>query len=311
MNQSKKLTDGALLTTIYIVLLIMAVFIPIISVLIILLLPTPFIFYTYKYGWKPALLVFVAALILSFLFAPVISMPLTVLVGAGGIMIGQSLHSGLTPYESWARGTVGFIAGLLFVFIASQFVLGVNWTEEIDILVDESMETSTALLEQAGLDQSEDQQELVREQMNMMKNLLPVGFAMTAIFLAFISQWIGYKVINRLENKQLRFPPFRQFQLPVTLIWIYFSALIISLFDLDPSGAVYLALQNVLYLVILFLTLQGFSFVFFYAHQKKLSKAVPVIIVIASFILPFLLYLVRIIGIIDIGFGLRKRMMDK
>lgn len=308
MNQSKKLTDAALLMAIYIVLLLIAVFAPVISIFVTVLLPVPFIVYTYKYNWKPAVIMFIATIILSLLFATVISLPLTVLAGVGGIMIGHAMFHRSTPYETWARGTVGFIIGLLFIFITTQLLLDVNFMEELDVLMDESMEMSQAILEQAGLEQSEQQMEFVEQQMDLMKNLLPVGFVITALILSIVSQWISYKVINRLENKQLKFPSFRNFQLPIALIWIYFIALIVSLFELDPSGTLYLAVQNVLYLAVLFLTLQGFSFIFYYAHFKKISKAIPIIIVIASLLLPLLLYLVRIIGIIDLGFRLRERL---
>ncbi|MGM8212847.1 YybS family protein [Virgibacillus sp. W0430] len=310
MNQSKKLTDAALLIAVYILLLTITVFVPFFSFFVLFLLPIPFVIYAYRYSWKPTLIMLIAATILSMFFATVISLPLTVLAGSGGIVIGYSLYRRLTPYEAWARGTVGFIAGLLIVFVATQLLLGINITDEIDVLVEESMKTSSAILEQAGLEQSEEQIALVEAQMSMMKNLLPVGFAVSAIILAFVAQWMSYKVINRLENKRLRFPPFREFELPVALIWIYFSALIISLFELDPSSALFLAIQNVLYLVVLFLTLQGLSFIFFYMHHKKISKAVPIMIVIAALLLPPLLYFVRIIGIIDIGFGLRKRLKN-
>ena len=312
MNQTKKLTDGALWTAIFIVLLLITIFVPVISILFIFLLPLPFIIYTYKYNWKAALLMFVVSLLLSLLFATVISLPLTVLAGLGGVMIGHAIHMRLTAYETWARGAVGFIGGLLFVFLISQLLMGVNWTEEIDTLVDESLKTSQAIMEQAGLEQSPEQLEIVENQMNMMKNLLPFGLALSAIVLAFLSQWVSYKFINRLDHKTFQFPPFRDFQLPVALIWIYFGALIISIIEMDMDSTIFMAVQNIIYMCVLFLTLQGFSFIFFYAHLKGVSKAFPIIFVIVSLIFPFfLLYLVRIIGIIDLGFSLRQRLKQK
>jgi uncharacterized protein YybS (DUF2232 family) len=57
--------------------------------------------------------------------------------------------------------------------------------------------------------------------------------------------------------------------------------------------------------------LQGLSFVAYFTHIKKFPKAFLIIAVILTFLLPFVLYIVRILGIIDLGFNLRKRLEEK
>lgn len=309
MNRSKVLTDGALLTAIYIVLLLISVFVPLIELVSTFILPIPFIIFAYKYDWKPSLIMLTASILLSSLLATIFTIPITVLMGIGGLMIGSAMHKKLTPYETLARGTFGFIVGLLFIFLISQLVFNVNWVNEIDTIINESMQTSKDLMEQFGIaGESEDQLNMMEQQVNMLNDLIPVGVAFIAIILAFISQWIGYKIINRLEKKKFSFPPFRNLRFPVSLIWIYFFALIFTLFGFDPTSAFNHAINNVLVLTGLLMTIQGFSFIFFYAHQKNKSKAFPIICVVVTLLLPtLLLYLVRILGIIDIGFRLRDR----
>lgn len=308
MNRSKVLTDGALLTAIYVVLLLISVFIPLISIVAMFALPVPFVVFAYRYGWKPALIMFIAAILFSLLFATILSIPTTVLMGLGGIMIGGAMHKQLTVYETWLRGALGFVVGLLFIFVISQFLFNINLIEELNSMIDESMQMSKNLMELIGLEVQEDQVALLEQQVNMVKDLIPVAVAFVAILLAFISQWISYKVINRLEKKKFFFPPFKDLRFPVSLVWVYFFALIFMLFDLDPTSAFYHALNNVLVLAGLLMTIQGFSFIFFYASHNNWSKAIPVIIVVVSLLFSFLLlYLVRILGIIDIGFRLRDR----
>ncbi|MFD1040296.1 YybS family protein [Virgibacillus byunsanensis] len=309
MNASKKLTDGALLTAIYIVLLLIALFVPLIELVATFLLPIPFIIFAFRYDWKSSLLMFVATLFLSAIFGTIFSLPITILMGLGGIMLGGAMHSGLSAYEVWARGTIGFVGGLLLIFVFSQLLFQVNWIEEINLMLSQSMQTSQDLMNQLGLgNQTEEQLELIEEQMMSITELIPVGIAFIAIIMAFISQWFSYKIINRLENKNLHFPPFRTLKLPVSLIWIYFFALIFTFFELDPSSTLYLGVNNILMLVGMLLTIQGFSFIFFYAHHKNMSKLLPVGSIILTILFPFLLlYLVRLIGIIDMGFGMRER----
>lgn len=81
MNQSKKLTDGALLLAIYIVLLLITIFVPIVTIFGMFLLPIPFILYAARHGLKPSFLMFVASLLITALIATIAFLPFTVLAG--------------------------------------------------------------------------------------------------------------------------------------------------------------------------------------------------------------------------------------
>lgn len=310
MNQSKKVKDGALFIGVFLGLLLISLFIPFALLICMFLLPIPFVVYTYRYDWQPALVMLAVAVLLSLMIAPMVTLPMTVLVGLGGIMIGAAINHRLTSYETWARGSIGFIAGLLFVFLFSQFVLQINWTEEIDQLVEESLEISNQLVNQFGLgEQTDEQLEALEDQLTILKDLIPVTISIIAIILAFITQWVSYKVINRLENKQFKFPPFRSLRLPAPIIWIYFFAIVLMLINSDAGSMLYIGSYNIFILVGFFVALQGFSFIFFFAYEKKVSHILPVTSIILAVLFPFIvLYLVRILGIIDIGFGLRDRL---
>lgn len=313
MNQSKKITDGALLTAVYIVLLLLIVFIPPIITFGIFILPVPFIIYAARHGLKPTLIMLLSTIVLSLIFATVISLPVTLFVGIGGILIGGAIYRGLKPYEVWAQGTLGFIIGMVLVLLVLQFVANINIYEEMDVVIEDSIAMTKVIFDQMGLNsQTEKQVQLFEEQMYAFKDLLPSSIAISSIFFAFISQWISYKVINRVENKRLSFPPFKNFNLPVSLIWIYFFALILSFVDLGEGSGLYLIVMNVVALTIVLIIIQGFSFIFFYADYKKVHKSIPIIIVVVTLLLPFLfLFLIRIIGIIDLGFSLKARLNNE
>ncbi|AVR01002.1 hypothetical protein OBCHQ24_19040 [Oceanobacillus iheyensis] len=312
MNQSKKIVDGTILTAVYAVLLLVSVFVPVISIIAVVLLPIPFVIYTSRHGGKPALLMWLAATLISVLIATTFSLPIAVLAGSGGIMIGGAIYRKLSAHETWARGTFGFIFGLLFVFVFTQVVFQVNWTEEIEQQMDTSMDLTFETLGEFGFSEQEQGEEMIGQTIDLLVNLLPVILVGGAIVIAFISQWISYKVLNRLDKKELRFPPFRKLRFPGSLIWVYFFALIASFLVSDTTSFFYTGAQNILALTGLLMTLQGFSFIFFYAHHKKMSKAIPIFSVVLTLLFPtLLLFLVRFIGIIDLGFGMRDRLEKK
>nr|WP_269448163.1 YybS family protein [Lentibacillus sp. JNUCC-1] len=301
------------MSAVFIALLIVAMFIPVLNIFANIALPIPFVVYAARYDLKAVGLMFAVTQILALLFGTLVAIPVAVSAAFGGIMIGVALRKKLTPYETWASGTIGFVAGLAFVFVFSQFVFDVNWIDETNELIDRSLSMTEEIVSTVGLNEEASQQmETMKEQFKQLPDYMPAGLAVASIFMAFITQWLSYKVLNRIERKTYRFPPFRSMRLPTSIIWIYFFALIAGLFVQDADSLILLAANNAMMLVGLLLTLQGFSFIFFFAHTKSLSKAIPVVAVVVTLLLPFImLYIIRLIGIVDIGFGVRERMENR
>ncbi len=313
MNQTKKQVDGALFTGLFIIILLAGLFIPVITPIAIFVLPIPFVMYTARHSWKPALVMAVAAIILSILLGTVLALPLAVPTIIGGIMIGEAIHKKITAYETLARGTFGYIVGMLFIFLFVQLVLQVNMVAEFQSLMDESLASSTRMMEQFA---SQEQADVVKETMEQvtegLMNLLPFYFLFIAIIQALISQWLAYKLMNRIEKRQLRFPPFRSLRFPSSVLFIYLFVLLAAFMVADAdSGTMSMAIQNLLVIAQLILTIQGFSFLFFFAHDKKMSKAFPIISIILVLLMPTFMFIIRFLGILDIGMNLRERMGKK
>lgn len=311
MNQSKKITEGALLTAVFIVLLFVVIFVPIIGTFGIFALPIPFVIYASKHGFGSSIFMFIIAVVLSLVFATVVSLPVTIFAGIGGMVIGASIYRNLSPYEILARGAIGFIIGFVLIILALQFILNINIYQEIDLMIAESLNMSKMVADQLGINSTTEQLKLVEGQMNSFKDLLPSSIAIASVFFAFISQWLSYKVMNRMGSEKRAFPPFKHLNFPVIIIWFYLFAMILGLVELDPNGSLYLVVANVLALMTIFITIQGFSFIFFYADHKKIHKSVPITMMIVTILIPFLfLFIIRIIGIIDLGFSLKAKIAN-
>ncbi len=294
---------------IYLILLLLSLYMPIIGPFMIFVLPVPFAYYAHRHGWKPGALVFLVALIFSLLFATVIS-PVTLLAGIGGLFLGGAMHKKRGSYETLAIGSVGFIIGIVLLFLATQFVFDVNWIDDFNNNLEEGVTSAENLLS-GVMDEEQVEQQIaaMREQIAFLPDIMPSILAMTGIVLAFLNQWITYKVINRVEKKSYRFVSFKNFRLPSAVLWYYLIALILNLIVGDGGGLLYLAAINIFTLTGTLIVIQGFSFVFFYAGVKKWSKAIPVVLIVFTLLLPqLMLYLVRILGIIDLGFPLRERL---
>lgn len=310
MNNAKRITDGALLTTIYIVLLLLVIYVPFIFVIGLFILPVPFVIFTSRHGLRYGLIMLIAALSLTFIFATLVSLPVTILTGIGGVAVGYAIFQKRPAYETWARGTVGFIFGILLVIAMLYVVLNINIYTEMQMMIDETIAMTESMMTQFGAGaEAMKQIELFEAQMRSFPDLLPSSIAITSIFMAFISQWLSYKIMNRTGKDKYYFPPFKQFNLPMSIIWIYFFALILTFFVTESSGMLYITVLNVMALTVTLILIQGYSFIFFYADYKKMHISVPIAITIVTLIFSFLfMFIIRIIGIIDLGFQLKAKL---
>lgn len=313
MMGSKQITDGALMTGVYLIMLLINVFVPFVGILVFFALPVPFIIYSYRHGFKPGVFMVLTAIILSLLVATIYSLPITLMAGVGGLFIGLSLNKERSAYETLAVGTVGFLLGLVSVFLVTQMLFGVNWIDEINTMLDESFAMTEGMMDSfiGENEATEEQMQALQEQVQQFPDIIPSLFAIMALGLAFISQLLSYKILNRMEQKKLKFAKFRDFKLPTSILWYYFFGMIFTWINTDTESMVYLAAINIFIVTGLLIALQGFAFIFYYTHVKKLSKAIPVVTIILTILLPtVLLYLVRILGIIDLGFSLRNRLKE-
>lgn len=312
MKEANKITEGALLTAIYIVLLLVMLFVPFIFMIGLFVLPVPFIIYAARYDYRPALVMFFVASALTMLFATIVSLPITLLTGLGGIVIGASLYRERKAYEVWARGTLGFIGATVLVVLLMQFAMDINIYEQTEQLVDESIKMTESMMQTFQIDlENVEEFELLEEQMRTFPDLLPAAIAIMGILLALGSLWLSFKVMNRMQQRTDAFPPFKQFSLPKGTIWLYILALFVTIFVTDTDHTVYIAALNATMLLITLFVIQGFSFIFFYAEHKKWPRPVPFVIVVVSFFIPFIsMLIVRFIGIIDLLFDLKEKFVQ-
>lgn len=301
--------DFFLYIGLFFLLVLAAIFIPFLSGFMIFLLPLPIILVMKQYQLKWAAIAMGIMFVFSLFVFPYFSIPLTVLaLISGGGMIACSIVKAQHPYETWAKGTAGYALGLVLIYMYIEMIVQFSITDYLETTIDDSLQMTEDLFQSIGMGQQDF--ELVREQMMNVLQLLPVILVVVSMALAILTQWITYKIMNQWYKEQLYFPAFRKLQLPKIILWIYFLMLIISLFVAsDYSTTASVIVLNVFQLGGILIALNGLSFVFFYSHTKRKSMALPVLSVIFVILFPVLgLYLMRILGIIDLGFELRKRM---
>ncbi|WP_070120025.1 YybS family protein [Bacillus marinisedimentorum] len=311
MKSTRVLTEGAVLLAIYAVLLGLSLYLPVVGPFLIVMLPVPFVVYVVRHDLKAGIFFGLLALVITALIGTVLSLPATFLFGSAGLVMGYLYKKEQSAFSVLIGGTLAYIAGLVLTYALSTLLFNLNPIEEVKMTLEGSMEMTEGMLSSLGQD-AEEQMEMLKESFELMQYLLPTVIVTLGIILAVLTQSVSSMVLKRLKYSPSVWPPFREWRFPRSLIWYYLLAAVLMMVGLETGSAVYVAVLNVYMLLQFIITVQGFSFIFFYFHAKNMSKGVPIVIVIFSFLLPaILLYLVRILGIIDLGFDLRKKFREQ
>jgi uncharacterized protein YybS (DUF2232 family) len=311
MRNARQLTEGAMLGGIYLVLLLISIYVPFIKIFALFALPVPIILYWLRHGIKSGFTFSAAILLLSIIASPAgILTTLTIVFGA--LMTGYALHRKQSTYEALLKGTAGYALGVTIFWVLTQALTGINIIDTAQTTMQETMQEMRTQMNNLGVATPEERWDQVTEMIDYIFVLVPTLIAIYSLLYAFVTQWLAQKVHNRQQKEKILYPPFRRFNLPVIVLFIYFIGSFARWFNIDPNGGLYPFVVNITELAGILLIIQGFAFMFYFAYERKLAKVFPILTVIFCILLgPLLLYLVRVLGIIDIGFRLRERLSSK
>lgn len=313
MNQSKHLKDGVIFLLIYLAAIAVSIFVPLIILPALLFFPLPFAIYAYRYEWPTTIsFTLIVALVTTLIYAD-LGILITGLAAATGLLIGWSMRTQKRPFEVWTRATLGATIGFLLIFVYIQVFFQINWEQEVLRFTQETITLSEQMFGSVGLEAlTEQQQQLLETQMVGFIQLIPALILIAAGVYGCIAQWISYKMVNRLHTEQYGFPPFRTLRFPTAIIWVYLLAIIVTFFQGAEPSTMATAAQNVLTVIGALLVVQGFSFLFYLVHMRNLPKALPIIAIILTVMFPVIfIFIMRLFGVVDIGFDVRKQMSDK
>ncbi|MFZ3590498.1 YybS family protein [Bacillus sp. DJP31] len=295
----------------FIVLFITTLYMPFLGSITSLLLSLPFVVFVARNGWKSGIILFIAALILTLLFGSIFAIPLTFIMGSSGVVMGHLYKQNRSKFEVLSFSSIAFILNLLVLYVLVITVFEVNIPEVILQASEDSLKITREMMEKMGQSLDGDRLVLMEETLQLIPLLLPTIIVLTGIIFALITQIFSTLILKRLGFQIEKWPPIREIQLPKSIIWYYLISMIFMIIPLDKDSFLFLAVLNLHQIMQLLMVLQGISFIFYYCYHKNISKGIPITIAIVSLLFQPLLYIVRIIGIIDLGFNLRNKVEQK
>lgn len=309
MKNVNRLTYGAILLAIFAVILLITLYVPVIGVIMNLFLPLPFIMFAGKNDNKSSLVFFVASIFISFIVGTLFAIPLTLAYGMTGLIMGILIREGKSRIFVFISGTLVFLVNLVGSYIISILFFEFDIIEDTMNLLKDSFENSIQLLNSFGQNPNDELLKQFETSLTTMETLIPSIFVIASLTMVFIIELVNRPIAKRFGIQIKNWQPFRNLVLPRSIIWYYLLTLLLSFIVKPETGSFYYsAVANIGFILQFLLIIQGLSFVYYYSYLKKWSKFVPVFVTFMMFFVPIVLYIVRILGIIDLGFDLRRRL---
>ncbi len=311
MKKAHVLTEGAVLLALYLVLMLFARYVPIIGTIVLFVLPLPFIIFTIRHGIRLTFLLIFAGSILSVLFGSIFSIITAVTYGLSGLIMGYFYNKKQT-LGVLVGGSLAYTCSIIVTYIGAKFIMKIDFIHDSITMMEQSIEQSKSMLESFTTDeQLSGQFDQLEQALEMMVQLVPTIFITLGVVSAVITHLLASPILRRLRFDLAPLKPFHDWKLPRSIVWYYLIVSILLMVNLDTDTFLFTAVLNLYFILQFFVLLQGYSFIFYYSFIKGWSKAIPILILIGSFLIPIFLYLIRILGIIDLGFPLRGKISKK
>lgn len=312
MKNTYKLTEGAILLAIFAVLLLITLYIPGLGMIVNFFLALPFLMFASKHDWKSTAVFTLAAVLLSMILGSFLAIPLALAYGTTGAVMGYLVREGKSRFAVYIAGSVVFLVNLVAQYALSIVLFNINFIDEMVTVFRSSVDQAVKMLEQMNQTPDEKLINQFDSMVDMIEVLMPSMFVLSSFLIVFLLQLASFPFMKRFGIKVPGWRPLRELNLPKSILWYYLITMIVALVMQPVQGSYWFwVISNLTFILQMLMVLQGIAFIFYFTKIKRYPKAVPIIVVVLVFLLPFVLYIVRILGIMDLGFDLRKRLGEK
>ncbi len=300
----KQLVEGAALAAVFAVLFLVTTYVPLLGSLTLWALPIPFILMIVRNGVGSGIVMWGVTIVLGFLIAGIPSLVASLTFGLGGLTAGYFYYLRKSALAVLISSSVAYVVSLVLVFIFSILLIGENPADLAVNMLTQSINQAESISSAIG--QQSNQFDQLLEQVGMIRYLIPTALVLLGVAIALISQLISVPILKRVGGfKPPVFKPIREWAFPKSFLWYYLVVTILMMVGLEEGSIAFVAAINVYSILNALIFVQGLAVIYFFSHRRGWPIVVPILLTFLGFALTSI---VVIIGIIDLGFELRRRM---
>lgn len=239
-------------------------------------------------------------LLLQGMAVPVLLISLIFLIPV--IVIGELYHR-KQPAKSVVLAGTGSIIAVMLIGLGIAYASGFHVFEELQNYFWDSYNSLPSMLKM-GMSE-----EVMTLTIQLMIKMVPLFMVLSGLFYTSVTHALGGRYLRSNGKDIPKMPPVREWMLPRAVVWYYLIALILDMFILkDPDWLLTTVLINAIPLLMVLFGIQAVSFLAYVSYVKKWNVLLPIAAIV---IFPFLPTLVSLLGVVDVAFPIRQRLLNR
>ncbi|MDR5658881.1 DUF2232 domain-containing protein [Serpentinicella sp. ANB-PHB4] len=302
-NDKKALVQSSFTIMLATVLTIIALYIPIISFMIIML-PVPFVILGSRYGIKYAILTTAAySLLISFLTNILISFFAFILLAPIVIVLSYLIKVKTNEFEVIAFSTAASVLSFVIFVSMVSWVLDIQLIDEIGVLLRDTIYNQLELFENVNINSIR-----IEESINYFMAIIPALLVVQSMSISFINYFVSIDILKKTGYYKGSSPRISSFKLPKNILVGFLILLGLSYLTRLVDGGIYYAdlVSNILVIFVFLIYTQGITVLIFFMNKHRFNRYIKILlIVLAILFVPFSTF-IAFIGFLDIVFDMRK-----
>lgn len=307
-NKTKKLTYGAIMIAIFVVLIAIAFYVPLVSWIAMIFAPLPIAYYSAVFDRKSSIFIAVLGCIFTLFFGGLIIVPFAFTFAATGFIIGHSIRTKRSKLYILMSTSITILITFAILYITFKKMLAIDFIQLSLEMVRKSNEASIELTKRMT-GQAPMTDEMLDQLIQTLEMAMPSIITLGVFLITFVMISVNLPLLKLLKIQAPKFNPLKNVRLPKSILWYYLLILCINLFVRPEFGStLYMITLNFSVVLWVLLTIQGLSFIYFCIEEYKLPNVLKGI---ATFMTFPLYSFVLLIGILDLGFNIRAYVTKK
>ena len=317
MNSQKNtrgMIEASLMAALTCVFAIVGTYIPFLA-FVLFFIPIPFIVLGKRHGMHFVILSIIAsAIIIGSLTEPLYSIYVVALPGITAIVMGYLMNKEYSPGKVLAGGAVAALAASLLSISLTALISGVGTITQITEMFKEVTEMQLRLYENMGTEaqQLEQMKTNMEATMQVAAMIIPAAIMMSSVFLAYINYIFTVRVLRRIGYKIEPLKPLMEFYLPKSIMMGTFLIVGLTMLMKYVETINYTTLvANVFVIFQLIYLLQGLAVLSYFMSAFRMGKVLKTVIIVFLLFNQMGLFIMAMIGFIDVFVNFRKLSINR
>lgn len=313
---SKAVRDGAMMSALTVIFLLIAFYVPVFSVIGMFLSGLPLAVLYIKHGLKPTIWAAVVSSVVFFAFCGQILSAVSMIISNAipGIAAGVCIKKRYNLFTSVIYTGTAFLVGIMVEILMIRFFMG-----GLDAVLEQIFENTRKTAEGLGAMMTESggtglDKNSINSAIEMVKTTFRMYFPSMLVIISCLAGYILYSVyvfiIRRLRLTSIIVRPFSMLRTPRGMVNTAFILYVVSIF-ISEDSYVRAAILNVATVLYSFIIISGFSCID-YKLSKKIKKGAlrgliyVLVMVVLGVLMPFIMNICLIIGLLDSSMNFRR-----